>query len=119
MPSRFSCEFVCYLLSLGCWRCDVLALQVDWGWWVVSIPAWLLYAGRLFSWCLNKVLAFYLANEIKELEHCTEVRRQRQAAFIVLRVVLVHYSPAFATRAKLGAGGEKIAVFVLVACHML
>ena len=53
----------------------MVALQVDWGWWVVFIPTWLLYAGRLFSWFLNKGLAFYLANEIKELEHCSEVWR--------------------------------------------
>eukprot|EP00904_Undaria_pinnatifida_P007088 jgi/Undpi1/3509/HiC_scaffold_16.g06881.m1 len=56
------------------WRLDD---EVSWGWWVVFIPAWLLYAGRLFSWCLNKALAFYLAHEIKELENCSEEERKR------------------------------------------
>lgn len=63
----------------------MIVLQVDWNWWVVFIPAWLIYAGRLVSWFLNKALAFYLAHEIKELEHCSEVRRdKRRAAFFFL-----------------------------------
>lgn len=50
-----------------------IMLQVDWNWWVVFVPLWLLHVGQLISWCANKALAMSLARGLEDNEGATEV----------------------------------------------
>eukprot|EP00752_Nemacystus_decipiens_P012075 g10705.t2 len=51
------------------WRLDG---KVDWNWWVVLVPLWLLHVGQLISWCANKALAMSLARGLEENDGATE-----------------------------------------------
>lgn len=56
--------------------------QVDWNWWVVFVPMWLLHVGQLVSWIANKALAMSLARGLEDNEGATEVNISAQLRHI-------------------------------------
>ncbi|CAM9460898.1 unnamed protein product [Ectocarpus sp. 6 AP-2014] len=56
------------------WRLDG---EVNWNWWVVFVPIWLLHAGQLFTWCTNQALAMYLARGLEDDDGSTEEQRRK------------------------------------------
>lgn len=46
---------------------------MDWSWWAVFTPLWLLHVGQLVSWGASQALAMYLARRLEDNEGATEV----------------------------------------------
>ncbi|CAN0055900.1 unnamed protein product [Pylaiella littoralis] len=97
------------------WRLDG---EVDWNWWVVFIPLWLLHVGQLVSWCASQALAFSLARGLDD-EGATEEQRKKMIEASLLMDNAKHLRQVFGgtlvtsvLAVYLASGGDFSAFFV-------